>query len=60
MAVIVVVPGVKEVLNPATAYVFPFLIVIVGSTAPTLDGDDDKLMIVSSPALAGRELESWS
>ena len=60
MAAIVVVPGVKVVLNLVTANVFPLLMVIVGSTFPTLICDDDRLIVVSCVALAGLELESWS
>jgi hypothetical protein len=55
-----VVPGVKVELNLAAVNVDPVVMVIVGSTLPTLISDDDKLMVVSCRALAGLELESWS
>jgi len=42
----------------ATANVFPLAILIVGSTVPTLISDEDRLMVVSSSALAGLEFES--
>ena len=54
----VVVPGVKVDLNLAVANVAPLLMVIVGSTVPTLVSDEDKLMIVSCSALAGLLVES--
>ena len=56
----VVEPGVKVESKFATAYVSPVGIVIVGSTVPTLVSDEDKLMVVSSVALAGLEVESCS
>ena len=60
VAAMVVDPGVKVESNFATANVSPERIVIVGSRVPTLVNDDDKLMVVSSIALAGLELESCS
>ena len=47
VAAIVVVPGVNVVLNFATANVSPLLMVILGSTLPTLVSDVDRLMVVS-------------
>jgi len=55
---IIVVPGLNVVLKFADAYVIPLCIIIEVSIFPTLISEDERLIVVSCTALAGRPLES--